>query len=124
MTRLSFLLVVGALVVACRDSVEPAQRAPGAPQVSFVTDVTVTDLGTLGGSYSQAVAVNTLGQVVGNSGTIGGAFHGFLWQNGTMTDLGTLGGTHILEVAGVNDLGQVVRRSPTTGDAAARSLLW
>src|SRR6266496_1051343 len=124
MTRLSFLLVVGALVVACRDSVEPAQRAPGAPQFSFVTDVTVTDLGTLGGGYSYAVAVNNRGQVAGNSATASGDQHPFLWQKGTMTDLGTLGGSFGQVANAINDLGQVVGYGWTIGDASYHALLW
>lgn len=41
----------------------------------------MVDLGTLGGTYSIALAVNGSGQVVGNSATAGGAeTHAVLWQ--------------------------------------------
>src|SRR4051794_30777895 len=50
------------------------------------------DLGTLGGTSSSAGAMNSSGQVVGQSSTAAGYNHAFLWQNGTMTDLETLGG--------------------------------
>jgi probable HAF family extracellular repeat protein len=52
------------------------------------------DLGTFGGTESQAVFVNDHGEVIGTSNLAGdtGA-HAFLWtQSGGMIDLGTLGG--------------------------------
>jgi probable HAF family extracellular repeat protein len=52
----------------------------------------LTDLGTLGGDRSAAMAINPAGQVVGYSE--GGLVspEAFLWQNGVMNGLGTLGG--------------------------------
>jgi probable HAF family extracellular repeat protein len=50
------------------------------------------DLGTLGGSTSDAVAINNKGQVVGKAVVTDTPFvlHGFLWENGHMTDLGAV----------------------------------
>jgi probable HAF family extracellular repeat protein len=48
----------------------------------------VTDLGTLGGEWSHANALNDLDQVVGQSETANGQSHAFLWEGGVMTDLG------------------------------------
>jgi len=68
----------------------------------------ITDLGTLGGDSSEALDVNTGGQVVGWSATAGGQNHAFLYRAGAMTDLGTLpGGTSSVATA-INDLSQVV----------------
>ena len=53
----------------------------------------MVDLGTLGGAYSQAVAVNDNGQVVGSSRLAERRAHAFSWTAaGGMVDLGTLGG--------------------------------
>ena len=71
-----------------------------------------TDLGTLGGSYSQACDINEHGQVVGYSYIAGdAAYRGFIWDrtNG-IVPLGTLGGTNSYAY-GLNNLGQVVARA-------------
>jgi len=65
-------------------------------------DGVTQDLGTLGGRYSYAAAVNDRGQIVGVSQTASGGWHAYLWQHGVMRDLGLDGATDI------NDRGQVV----------------
>jgi probable HAF family extracellular repeat protein len=57
----------------------------------------MTDIGTLGGLYAQALGINDSGFVTGNSQTIGrstsGSTHAFIWHAKTgMVDLGTLDG--------------------------------
>ncbi len=51
---------------------------------------TWSDLGTLGGTLVDAVAINDVGQVIGSAQTVDAWSRAFLWDNGTLVDLGTL----------------------------------
>jgi probable HAF family extracellular repeat protein len=48
-------------------------------------------LGTLGGTKSEAVAINNKGQITGIAETANGQNHAFLYNNGSMIDLGVEG---------------------------------
>ena len=80
------------------------------------------DLGTLGGTFSIALAVNDRDEVVGSASLPNFDEHGFLWRNGTMMDLGTLGGS-FSRATGINNRGQVVGASSTAG-AEIHAFLW
>jgi probable HAF family extracellular repeat protein len=84
----------------------------------FAQMYTVTDLGTLGGSWSIPYAINASGQVVGQSSRGDNTIHGFRTAadspiNPATDDLGTLGGT-LSRADGINDFGQVVGSSCTS----------
>ena len=106
------LLVCGIMALLLAGSTATLAQAPPGGTPSY----TVTNLGTLGGSFSSsyAMAINTLGQVVGFSFTTGeAAYHAVLFSNGTITDLGTLGGPNSLAY-GINSSGQIVGVSDTS----------
>src|SRR6266446_251670 len=71
---------------------------------------TMSDLGTLGGNYSQGNAVNLSREVAGWANTKAGAHDAFLWNGKTMLDLGALAPLAGWQssAAGINDFGQVV----------------
>ena len=75
----------------------------------------ITDLGTLGGSFSSGNAINNLGQVAGASSLSSDLIHAFVWQNGAIQDLGTLGGV-FSNAGAINDNGQIVGQAATTTD--------
>jgi|GEM_PF-1003114 len=90
----------------------------------------LTDLGTLGGATSRALAINDSGMVVGASDTEGGAEHGFAWiADGGMVDVtpeATRGAAVGVNAAGVvaalradGDAQVVVRWQSGSGD-----ILW
>ena len=86
---------------------------------------TIQDLGTLGGYYSFAYGINSIGQVAGNSetGFPPAPTHAFVWDEAEgMTDLGTLGGRNSYAY-GINALSQVVGCS-NTADGATHAFLW
>src|SRR5256714_3404482 len=86
--------------------------------------VTAIDLGTLGGSFSEARAMNASGQVGGESAAPPFGTNAFSWtQAGGMVDLGTLGGS--ASFAGdVNASGQVVGESNLTPGGAIHAFSW
>lgn len=97
----------------------------GGRAMAQIPRYTVQDLGTLGGYYSFAYGINSIGQVVGNSetGFPPAPTHAFLWDEAEgMSDLGTLGGSNSYAF-GINALGQVVGCS-NTGDGGRHAFLW
>src|SRR4051812_2796229 len=86
-----------------------ARAAWAAPQY------TLTDLGTLGGNYSQANGVNSLGRAVGTAMDSGGHSKAFIYQGGGDTDLGSLGGIYSSAFA-VNGSDQAVGQSTIAGE--------
>lgn len=87
----------------------------------FVVDVPLAyasatfgiDLGTLDGGNSYALAINSVGDVTGES-QYGSGQHGFFWRAATgMQDLATLGGASS-QVVAINNNGEVVGSSDTS----------
>ena len=72
-------------------------------------------LGLLGGTFSEATAINDGGEIAGNVmvTTIPDVRHAFRYVNGTMRDLGTLGGRSSAANA-INNSGQIVGHADTT----------
>ena len=84
------------------------------------TVITATDLGHLGGNWSEAVAVNEAGIVAGNSRIASGDIHAFVWNNGVMTDLGAQGTSS--KAVAINSSGDVVGNNQTA--AGSRGFIW
>jgi len=87
----------------------------------------IVDLGTLGGSYAQANAINDASPflAVGFSTLVGDAqTDAFVETQGVgPQDIGTLGGSYA-QANGVNDSGVVVGSSNITGDTDVHAFVW
>lgn len=70
----------------------------------------MTDLGTLGGNFSEGLAINRSGEVVGWADTKAGSSDAFLWNGKTMADLGSA-----FRAYGINDSGQIAGACTGTG---------
>jgi probable HAF family extracellular repeat protein len=88
------------------------------PHAVYWDNGQIRDLGTLGGSASQAFGVNDAGQVVGQAATASFVFHAFLWQgSGRLIDLGAPYGSSSVAYV-INASGQVV------GSSGGHVFLW
>ena len=121
--------LVVVLLACARDvsSPNPSPQALRAERTGPGTEgtlsgLTILDLGTLGGAFSDARSINDEGQVVGESRTAAGETHAFLWHDGTMIDLGTLGGNES-RASAVNSRGQIVGSS-RLASSQVRAFLW
>jgi probable HAF family extracellular repeat protein len=85
--------------------------------------VSVTRIGTLGGSQSNALDINDNRQVVGQANMEGDEHaHGYIWQNGVITDLGSLGASYDSTAWAINNNGQAVGWSQRAGGNSA--MMW
>lgn len=84
----------------------------------------MTDLGNLGGTFSNGQCANHRGQIIGFS-TLAGDLqqHAFFWENGVMTDLGTLGGDNS-EAIWLNEAGDVAGSADLPGSQLHDAVLW
>jgi probable HAF family extracellular repeat protein len=113
MTTMKRLIALGLVLAVWAIVAGPASAGGG---------YTITDLGTLGGTYSNATAISPNGTIVGRA-SLSGSFpwHAFRYSGGTMTDLGTLGGPSS-EASDVNDAGEIVGTAET-GSGLERAFL-
>ncbi len=92
-------------------------------QTNTTAPISIIDLGTLGGSSSEAYGINDQGQVVGSSLNAQFQTRAFVWSAATgMRDLGTLGGRTAV-AKDINNAGQVVGYSQTS-NGAVHAFLW
>ena len=111
-----------------RGQIAGTTLATGNPRAYLWENGKMTDLGTLGGSYTVARAIDARGRITGQSSTKSDQRHAFLWRNGRMIDLGTLGG-RLSAPAAMNVRGQVVgtsetRRTGPDGSSPGHAFLW
>ncbi len=87
------------------------------------------DLGTLGGTSSEAIAINDSGQIVGRSHAVDGQEHAFCTApnsviNAATDDLGTLVGSDSSSAYSINSNGVIVGGSLVYYDNTSHSVIW
>ena len=88
-TRMSIVALALLAALAGLASLAAPAPKPGTHKARY----TITDLGTLGGTYVDATGISDTGWIAGDSTLPGDSIiRAYLWRNGVMTDLGTLGG--------------------------------
>jgi probable HAF family extracellular repeat protein len=117
----------GQIIGVSGQCVSPNFNTPGAttPQHAVIWQRgTVRSIGNLGGSSAFPWAINSNGQVVGQSWTTGDqTIDAFLWQGGVMSNLGAVPGDFGSFAFSLNDLGQVVGTS-CSESFTCRAFLW
>jgi probable HAF family extracellular repeat protein len=112
-------IAMGATLLLGTVLAESAAAAPAQHRYRIV------DLGTLGGDYSDASAVNAHGDVTGQSSDAKGVLHPFKWHNGKMINLGALDPSAPYGYgAAINDRGWVVGSADVAGGTAMHAFLW
>src|SRR5947199_9929829 len=96
MKRFALHAVALLTLAACNEPTQPA--APHSPRADVAlgpsSEYTGTDLGSLGGTFTQAFRINKAGQVIGGSTTSSCDRHAFLRTQGkVMINLGTVTGS-------------------------------
>jgi probable HAF family extracellular repeat protein len=90
----------------------------------FWENGTMSDMGTLGGTYAEPFGLNSRGDVVGQAYLSGDqAFHPFLWSRGNMHDLRTFGGDFGVAYS-INDKREAVGWAFTPHNQFFRATLW
>jgi probable HAF family extracellular repeat protein len=88
-TTLSWITATALFAVLAMPVQSSAQQQDADPPPHYI----VTDLGTLGGTFSIAFGLNRAAHVTGGANLRNGSQHPFLWtEDNGMQDLGTLGG--------------------------------
>lgn len=99
----------------------PSVAKPDFP--NSIRDISIYDVGDLGGSTARAKAINNVGIVVGESFlSPSGPSHAFLWTDKGIKDLGTLGGPSSI-AQDINDSGNVIGSS-INHEGNNRAFLW
>jgi probable HAF family extracellular repeat protein len=97
--------------------------APSPSSVGFLWNgSTMTQLPSLGGTYTLPLDINASGTIVGYASLAGGSFHAFAYAGGVISDLGTLPGGGSSQAFGMNDAGVIVGDS--SGSQQISAVRW
>src|SRR5215213_3513691 len=125
MRHFPFAISAGLVLLACSPDEQTGPQRSTSPDLALSTaQYTTVDLGTLGGTSSEAFAINPAGQVVGRSTPSASTPpRAFLWENGRMRNIGQDVGGSGSVAADINEIGQVAGTFTRT-DGTTRGFVW
>jgi probable HAF family extracellular repeat protein len=98
--------------------------ASGTKHAFLYKNGSMQDIDGSGNQFSQAIAINKSGKIVGQYSASGVApYRAFVFRDGDIHDLGTLGGVASV-VRAINNQGDIVGNSYTTGTAIEHAFLY
>jgi len=87
------------------------------------TGAGLADIGTLGGTISEGMSINNVGEIAGISTVANGATHLFLYTQGRMHDLGAPAGQTVASAA-LNDRGEILASTLGSGGVGSSYYLY
>jgi probable HAF family extracellular repeat protein len=101
-------VITGSLSTGTCGGFPPCPQGLGDTHAFVYKGIGLTDLGTLGGDFSEGKGINNHGEIVGGSNVIAsGPLHLFLFEHGAKHDLGMFKGSST-EGSAINDRGQII----------------
>ena len=119
LTCIAAITLFAALAIQVRVAAQEQQQGNAERPQHY----TVTDLGTLGGTFSDSAGIDNRHRIVGASTVASGQQHAYIFSKAKMTDLNELipadSGWTLVAATGINGVGEIVGNGRINGQTHA-----